>query len=54
MLAYLLTLLMNPKLFPTIMMVLAALAAVVWFLNGNMRMGLYWLLVAAINACLTY
>lgn len=45
---------MNPKLFPTILMILDVLAAIVWATNGDLRKTIYWLSAAILTAAVTY
>lgn len=44
----------NPKLFPTIMIILSLGAAVVWFSQGNWRMGCYWVAAAVLTTMVTF
>jgi len=45
---------MNPKLFPTIMIGLMLISAVVYFVKGDVRHGIYWLSGAVLNVSVTY
>ena len=45
---------MNPKVFPTILMILDIGAGVVWFCNGDWRRGLYWLGAALLTFTVTW
>ena len=45
---------MNPKLFPTIMIVLMVASALVYFVKGDVRHGMYWLSGAVLNISITY
>lgn len=45
---------MNPKVFPTIMIVLMLGAAVVYLMHGDIRKGVYWIAGAVINISVTY
>jgi len=46
--------LLNPRLFPTILIVLDVLSAVVFATHGDIRKFGYWLSAAAITAFVTY
>lgn len=45
---------MNTKVFPTMMIVLSVGAAVMWALDGNWRMTLYWGAAACLTFSVTY
>lgn len=45
---------MNPRTFPTILIVLSVLAAVSYIPSGDWRHVVYWLAAAALNASVTY
>lgn len=45
---------MNPKIFPTVLMVLDIGASVVWFAHGDWRRGLYWAGAALLTFTVTY
>jgi hypothetical protein len=45
---------MNPKMFPTIMIVLSICATVIYALNEDLRHTLYWLSSALIIWSVTY
>ena len=42
------------KLFPTILIVLDVCAAIVYFINGDTRRGIYWIAAAVLTATVTY
>lgn len=44
---------MNPKLFPSILIALDVLAAVVYFSGGDVKRGVYWLSAASLTICVT-
>lgn len=46
--------LINPRLLPTIMIVLSILAAVAYACQGDVRKTLYWTAGAVLNAAVTY
>ena len=46
--------LINPRLFPTVLIVLDVLAAVVFATHGDMRKIVYWLSAAVLTAAVTY
>lgn len=48
------TLLLNPKFFPTIMIVLSFFAAVVCGINGDWRRMAYWLFATGLTTSVTY
>lgn len=45
---------MNPKLFPTILIVLNIAAAAVWAVHGDWRKCTYWLAAAVLTFVVTY
>jgi hypothetical protein len=44
----------NPKIFPTIMIILDILAAISYGYNGNIRQTIYWFAAAAITIVVTF
>lgn len=42
------------EFFPTVMIVLDILAALVYLAKGNVRMSLYWVSAAVLTACITF
>ena len=46
--------LMNPKVFPTILIVLSVCAGIVYLYHGDLRHTVYWLAAATLNAAVTY
>jgi len=44
----------NPKFFPTILIILDVAAALVWAHQKNYRMTIYWLAAAALTATVTF
>lgn len=44
----------DPKFFPTVMIVLQLGAAIVWFYAGDRRKCLYWLAAAVLTFAVTY
>ncbi len=44
----------SPKLFPTIMIVLDLVAAVVWLYHGDMRKCVYWIAAGILTITVTY
>lgn len=45
---------MNPKLFPTILIVLDICAAAVYWGHGDIRRVVYWVAAAVLTASVTY
>ena len=45
---------MNPKIFPTILIVLDLGAAVVYGLDGDLRKCVYWISAGVLSICVTY
>ena len=45
---------MNPKIFPIIMITLQILAAICYAANNDPRRGVYWLAAAVLTTCVTY
>jgi hypothetical protein len=45
---------MNPKLLPSVMIVLDVLAAAVYACNKNPRLAIYWLAGAVLTASVTF
>lgn len=45
---------MNPKLFPTLLIILDVAAAAVYLSEGNWRRFVYWLCAGALTASVTY
>ncbi|MBQ0066826.1 MAG: hypothetical protein KBS60_01370 [Phascolarctobacterium sp.] len=44
----------NPKFFPTVMILLDLCSAVVWGYHGNIRQVIYWVAAAVLTASVTY
>ena len=49
-----LKIIMDPKFFPSVIMLESILASCVWFTAGDMRKGAYWLAGAIITASVTF
>lgn len=45
---------MNPKIFPTVLMILDLLASIVWYCNGDWRKGTYWICAGILTYCVTF
>ena len=45
---------MNPKLFPTILIILDALASIVYFCHGDLKKGVYWASAMLLTITVTY
>jgi len=45
---------MNPKIFPTILIILDVCAAIGYVPTGDWRKIIYWLAAAALTYCVTY
>ena len=45
---------MNPKLFPTILIILDVCAAIVWASHGDWRKAGYWMSAGVLTICVTY
>ncbi len=45
---------MNPRLLPTTMIILSALAAIIYACHGDMRKTAYWTAAAVLNLSVTY
>lgn len=45
---------MNPKLFPTCLIIINLCSAVVWACHGDWRKAVYWLAAAVLNFVITY
>lgn len=45
---------MSPKLFPTVLIILDALAAFVYVARGDLRHFIYWIAAAVLTATVTY
>lgn len=45
---------MNPKVFPTILIVLMGASSIVYAFDGDWRKSVYWLAGAILNVCVTY
>jgi len=45
---------MNPKVFPTVLIVLNVAAAIVYATKENWRMTVYWLAAAVLTAAVTF
>lgn len=45
---------MNPKIFPTILILLSLGAGVVYACHGDIRHAVYWFAAATLNAAVTY
>jgi len=41
-------------IFPTIMIILSLIASVFWFVDGNIRMGVYWIAAAILTTTVTF
>ena len=46
--------LLNPRFFPTLLIVLDVLAAVIFVTHGDVRKVIYWLAAAVLTAAVTY
>lgn len=44
----------NPKILPTVMMVLQFLAAIPYAIEGNARMAVYWIAAGVLTLALTW
>jgi len=44
----------STQIFPTILIILDIAAAIVWFYNGDMRRGIYWIAAAVLTSTVTY
>jgi hypothetical protein len=44
----------GPRILPSVMIVLSLLAAFVYFLDGDMRRGIYWISAGVLTASVTY
>ena len=44
----------NPKILPTVMMVLQFVAAIPYAIEGNIRMTVYWIAAGVLTLALTY
>lgn len=44
----------DPRLFPTLLIVLDILAAAVWWSHGDIRKVIYWLSAAVLTASVTF
>lgn len=44
----------HPRLLPTVIMVIQAVAAVPYLMSGDYRRGVYWLSAAVLTATVTY
>ena len=45
---------LNPKLFPTVLICLDVGASAVYAYNGDLRRCVYWIAAAVLTACVTY
>ena len=45
---------MNPKIFPTILIILDLCASIVWFMNGDIRKTIYWASAAVLTMAVTF
>lgn len=45
---------MNPKLFPTLLIIIDILASIVYMANGDMRKTIYWFAAAVLSATVTF
>ena len=45
---------MNPRFFPTVLMVLDVCAGVVWACQGDWRKAIYWIAAAVLTYTVTY
>jgi hypothetical protein len=45
---------MNPKILPTVMLVLQVLSAIPYACQGNWRMAGYWLAAGVLTICVTF
>lgn len=45
---------MNPKIFPTILIILDICAAIAYIPGGNWKMAVYWIAAATLTAMVTY
>jgi len=45
---------MNPKIFPTILIMLDLCASIVWFMNGDIRKAIYWTAAAILTMAVTF
>ena len=45
---------MNPKVFPTILMILDFLACIPYFIHGDLRHGVYWIAAGVLTLTVTY
>jgi hypothetical protein len=45
---------MSPKLFPSLLILLSAAAAVVYACDGDARKAIYWAAAATLNAAVTF
>jgi hypothetical protein len=45
---------MNPKIFPAILIALNICAAVVYFSNGDIKRGVYWVAAATLTYCVSF
>lgn len=45
---------MNPKVFPTILIVLNLCASAVYFTHGDWKKGLYWMAASVLSYTVTY
>lgn len=45
---------MNPKIFPTIIICFQLVAAIVYFCNGDIRRGIYWIAASVLIAAITF
>jgi hypothetical protein len=44
----------DPRIFPTLLIVLDVCAAAVWFSHGDFRKVIYWTAAAVLTAAVTY
>lgn len=45
---------MNPKIFPTVLIILDLCACAPYFYKGDWRMGVYWIAAAVLTTMVTY
>jgi len=45
---------LNPKIFPTILLILDICAAIVYWYDGDFRKTVYWFAAAALTTVVTY
>jgi len=45
---------MNPKILPTILLVIQVASSIVYFYNGDIRRGIYWIGASILVAAITF